>query len=164
MTDVQIQALNAWARTEPALRGAFSYIPNSNAEPQFVGLGSMIEVIEGTADTALDSSRLADTRVMLELGTGSSSPEDIVTIPATKGIMSIGVAVGDVPFNTAAQLSIGTADEPELLMAEEEIDLSIGGAYVSTFPIVFSNDTQIKAFFEAGGSAAGSALIRLTYG
>ncbi len=171
MTSVQIQALNEWARTAPALRGAFKYLPSQDSEPSGGGLGTSIGDIEDTAEAASVTAEAASNavgdvyvRVTFELGIGSSSIEDIVTIPATKGIASICVLVDDTAFNATAQLSIGSAEEPELLMAEKEIDLSIGGTYVSAPPIVFSSDTLIKAFFTSGGSTAGSATIRITYG
>ena len=159
MTDEQVQILNNLSKYIPAFRnftdelGAVDFGTSLQATEQ--GVSNLESTVEGIQEASVST--------VIELGIGSSSIEDIVTIPATKGITSIDVFVGTT-FNATAQLSIGTVEAPELLMAEKEIDLSIGNTYVSAPTLVFSSDTLIKAFFTLGGSSAGSATIRITYG
>ena len=159
MTDEQAQILNNLSKYLPALR-------NFTDEPGSVSFGTSLQTTEqsvSTLQSTVEGIQEASVSTVVELGIDSSSIEDIVTIPATKGITSIDVFV-DAVFNATAQLSIGTVEEPELLMAEKEIDLSIGNTYVSAPTLVFSSATLIRAFFTLGGSSTGNATIRITYG
>jgi hypothetical protein len=70
-----------------------------------------------------------------------------------------------IPFNgTGAKVSIGTQAEPELLMAEDESDLSVTSTY-ETSPLATVNEgTEIKAFITPGsGASAGRCMVLFEY-
>ena len=160
MNDKQAQILDNLSKYIPAFR-------NFTSELGSVGFGTGLQTTEQSVSTLqsdVEEIQEASVSTVVELEASSSREQNVVIVPAGKGVTLLSVQVNSVAFNEFAQLSIGSDENLELLLAEDEVDLSIGGTYVSNPPIVFSNDTQIKAFFEAGGSAAGSALIRLTYG
>lgn len=152
LTEQQVAVLNNLYKYDPAWRGF-------QDESEDSGFG---DCLRATEQDVVDLQE-ASAGVVAVLGVWSPSEQDLAIVPANKSTIDLSVLV-DIVFDGLAQLSIGTEENPELLLKEDEVDLGVGGIYVTISPFVFSNDTLIKAFFDPNGSAAGSATIKLSYG
>lgn len=70
-----------------------------------------------------------------------------------------------IAFDGAPVLTVGTDADNDELASNAEIDLSATGTYTITTDVEYlaTPDTDIKAFFTAGGATVGDARILVTY-
>lgn len=87
---------------------------------------------------------------------GNVSPGSRVTL------VSIDVSIA---FDGAPVLTVGTDAVNDELAADDEMDLSVVGTYtiVTDVEYLATPDTDIKAYFSAGGASVGSARVLVTY-
>lgn len=95
---------------------------------------------------------------------GDATPKTIYTPSSDQVIKSISVLVS-TPFDGAgAKISIGTDASPELLVDENDLDLTMQSTY-ETFPgQTIPSGTPLKAFITAGlGSTQGSCMVLVEF-
>ena len=95
---------------------------------------------------------------------GDASPLTIYT-PTVNQIISSVTLVVLIAFNgVAAKVSIGTAASPELLMDEDDSNLSSLSAYETDPEETILSGTPIKAFITPGGGATtGRCMVLIDY-
>lgn len=95
---------------------------------------------------------------------GDATPAIIFTPDANWVILSISLIVL-TPFNgVGANASIGTTASPDLLMDEDESDLSVGSAYEANPMETIPNGTPVKVFITPGaGATAGRCMVLIEY-
>jgi hypothetical protein len=95
---------------------------------------------------------------------GDGTPDTIYTPSSDQVITAITLTVL-VPFNgVGAKVSIGTNASPQLLVAENETDLSVLGSYEIDPEVVVAAGTPIRKFITPGaGASQGQAMVQIEY-
>lgn len=95
---------------------------------------------------------------------GDATPATLYTPETEQVIVSVSLNVL-TPFNgVGAKVSIGTQEHPELLMAQDENDLSTASSWEASPAEQIAPGTPIKAFITPGGGATqGRCRVLIEY-
>ena len=100
------------------------------------------------------------TRPAIYFDHGDATPAILETLPSDRVIRSVMLTVIEAFNGTGAKVSIGTADEPELLMDEDSSDLSVLSNYEAWPMETIDEGTQILAFITSGlGATTGRCMV-----
>lgn len=95
---------------------------------------------------------------------GDATPSEIYVASTNQIITSLTLVVTTTFNGVGAKIAIGTTLEPELLLAEDESDLSIIASFESDPEVQISAGTSIKAFITPGaGASQGNCIILIEY-
>lgn len=95
---------------------------------------------------------------------GDATPGAVYTPPTDQIITSLSIVVTQVFNGTGAKVSIGTTGDPDLLVPEDETDLSILGGFGFEPQVEIEAGTAIKVFITPGaGATQGQATILIEY-
>ncbi len=95
---------------------------------------------------------------------GDATPDTLYEPSSDQVIKSVTIVV-EQPFNgTGAKVSIGTDADHELLMAEEDSDLTIASTFETSPGEVINAGTPIKHFITPGaGASQGQCMVLFEY-
>lgn len=121
-----------------------------------------------TSDWTLVSTEdAADTDAKSLQGTVTNASGAETTLGnASQGTRVINVSVEvTTPFDGTPTLTVGIDGDDDVLLTNDDIDLSGNGIYEASSTYVFTNtvDTDVKAFFTDNGATAGSANIIVSF-
>lgn len=155
LTEKQIKILNDLKKYDPAWREFSS---------DGVDFGS---VFQSTQDQVTDLQTTVET---IEGGTISttlvfSSPSNLIlgTIPADKRVILATIDVLNSFNGSIPSITIGTDSNPSLIMSEDESAIDEVLTFVSTPAIKFTSETELKVFFNSGGSTIGNCVIAVSF-
>lgn len=113
-----------------------------------------------------DSARTDADSLSFELTPATGTSETIGTVSNNSRVTLITVTVTTV-FDGTPTLTIGDDGDNDRLMGDDQIDLTQLGTYTTQSNHLYAPgpniDTDIKAYFDAGGATVGSATIVVTY-
>ena len=66
-------------------------------------------------------------------------------------------------FNGSPTLTVGDSGDATRLVANSDIDLSATGVYTVTSAYQYAAETDIVAYYSAGGASSGSVKITVSY-
>jgi len=122
----------------------------------------LLEIVQAGLNRQATLAAVRATRAVA-FAYGDASPRTILSVPAGSRAVALVVFI-DTPFDgSGAALHIGDADDPERLMAADQISLSIPGSYGAMPGVVFSGATDIRLTITPGdGASQGSGTVVLT--
>lgn len=95
---------------------------------------------------------------------GDATPAILFTPDADKVMRAISLLVLTAFNGTGAKVSIGTQAAPELLMDEDESNLSVVSTYETSPGETIPSGTPLKAFITPGlGATAGRCMVLFEY-
>lgn len=152
LTKRQKQILNNLAKYDPAWRG-FNEAGDHALPEEERGFGSVVHGASGPTGAKT-------IYVEFEAGPDNQGQVRVGSIPEGGRIINCS-AIVLVPFNKRAAISVGTTANPNLVLTDNDVDLSEVGTY-STLPLnAFDQNTEINAFFS--NASRGKALILITF-
>ncbi len=92
----------------------------------------------------------------------SSGNTTIGTVSATSRVTLVTMEVVSA-FNGAPTLTVGDSGDATRLVANSDIDLSSTGVYTVTSAYTYAAETDIVAYYSAGGASSGSVKITVSY-
>ena len=150
LTLVQKQTLNDVSKYEPAWRN-FGLLTGQ-------GFG---DIIDDTIER-VDSLETTSSASFLEFNISFNSPNEIILLSGASEVFISEVVVQILqPFNSLAELSIGTDSDPDLIVPIIESDLNELIEFISN-PKIKTSD-QIKLFLNSGSSSQGQAKVIIKF-
>jgi hypothetical protein len=92
----------------------------------------------------------------------SSSNTTIGTVSATSRATLVTMEVVSA-FDGAPTLTVGDSGDASRLVSNSDIDLSSTGVYIVTSAYTYAAETDIVAYYSAGGATSGSVKITVSY-
>jgi len=92
----------------------------------------------------------------------SSGNTTIGTVSATSRVTLVSVEVVSV-FNGSPTLTVGDSGDASRLVSNSDSDLSATGVYTVTSAYQYAAETDIVAYYSAGGAGSGSVKITVSY-
>ena len=92
----------------------------------------------------------------------SSGNTTIGTVSATSRVTLVTIEVVSA-FNGSPTLTVGDSGDATRLVANSDIDLSATGVYTVTSAYQYAAETDIVAYYSAGGAGSGSVKITVSY-
>lgn len=113
-----------------------------------------------TRDSAASDSRTMETNIV----PATPSPDLLGNVSGGSRVTLVTIEV-TVAFDGAPTLTVGDAGDNERLMSNDFHDLSVVGTYNVTTDYVYDGvlDTDVFAYFNAGGATVGEARVLVTY-